>query len=174
MSCLFKTFESVLNKKRMRYLSAYNLISDCQYGFRKGRSTGNLLAFLTESWSSSFRDFGETFAVGLDISKTYDRAWHKSFIFILPSNGFYSSFCTFISSFLSDRSIDAVVDGHCSSGFCTIVHSLSIIHQWSKSDSMLYPLLCWWHHFAFFKSIQQTPNSTIIKWYKARCYIRDA
>ena len=33
----------------------------------------------------------------------------------LPSYGFYPSICAFISSFLSGRSIAAVVDGHCSS-----------------------------------------------------------
>ena len=76
ISCPSKAFESVLNKKIMRHLSVHNLLSDCQYGFRKGWSTGDL-AFLAESWSSSFRDFGETFAVGLDISKAFDRVWHK-------------------------------------------------------------------------------------------------
>ena len=40
---------------------------------------------------------------------------HKSLISKLPSYGLYPSLCTFISSFLSDRSIAAVVDGHCSS-----------------------------------------------------------
>ena len=99
----------------MRHLSAHNLLSHYQYGFRKGRSTGDLLAFPTESWSSSFRDFGETFAVGLDISKAFDRVWHKSLIFKLPSYGLYPSLCTFISSFLSNRSIAALVDGHYSS-----------------------------------------------------------
>ena len=63
---LSKAFESVLNKKISRHLSAHNRLSDCQYGFRKGRSTGDL-AFLTESWSSSFRDLGETFAVGINL-----------------------------------------------------------------------------------------------------------
>ena len=38
----------------------------------KGRSTGDLLAILTESWSSSFGNFGETFVVALDISKAFD------------------------------------------------------------------------------------------------------
>ena len=112
ISCLSKAFESLLNKI-MRHLSAHNLLSDCQYGFRKGRSTGDL-AFLTESWSSSFRDVSETFAVGLDISKAFDRVWHKSLISKLLSYRFYF-LCTFISSFLSDRSIAAVMDSHCSS-----------------------------------------------------------
>ena len=115
ISCISKAFESILNKMILKHLSAHNLLSDRQYGFRKGRSTGDLLAFLTESWSSSFRNFGETFAVALDISKAFDRVWHKSLISKLPSYGFYPSLCSFISNFLSNRSIAAVVDGHCSS-----------------------------------------------------------
>ena len=107
--CLSKAFESVPNKRIMRHLSAHNLLSDCQYGFRKGRSTGDLLAFLTES----FRDFGETFLVGFNISKAFDRVRHKSLNYKLSSYGFYLSLCTFISSFLSDQSIAAIVDGHC-------------------------------------------------------------
>ena len=99
----------------LKHLSLHSLLSDRQYGFRQGRSTGYLLAFLTESWSSYYKDFGETFAVALDISKAFDRVWHKALISKLPSFGFYPSLCNFISSFLSDRSIAAVVDGHCSS-----------------------------------------------------------
>ena len=99
----------------MRNLSAHKPLSDCQYGFRKGRSTGDLFAFLTESWSSPFRNFDETFAVSLEILKAFDRVWHKSFISELPSHWFYPSLYIFISSFLSDRSIATVVDGHCSS-----------------------------------------------------------
>ena len=114
LSCLSKAFETILNRKVLRHLSSSNLVSDRQYGFRKGRSTGDLLAFLTDSWSSSLSCFGETFAVALDISKAFDRVWHKSLLSKLPSFGFYPSLCTFISSFLSGRSISAVVDGHCS------------------------------------------------------------
>ena len=115
LSCLSKAFESILNRKIQKHLSTSDLLSDRQYGFRKGRSTGDLLAFLTDSWSSSLSRFGETFAIALDISKAFDRVWHKSLLSKLPSYGFYPSLCTFISSFLSDRSISAVVDGHCSS-----------------------------------------------------------
>ena len=138
ISCLSEAFETILNKKIMKYLSGHNRLSDCQHGFRKGRSTGDLLPLPTESWSSSFRDFGETFAVGLDISKAFDRVWHKSLISKLFSYGYYPSLCTFISSFLSDPSIAAVVDGPCSSPKTinsgvpkdsVLSPTLSIIHQ---------------------------------------------
>ncbi len=77
ISCLSKAFETILNRKFLKHLSSSNLLSDHQYGFRMGRSTGDLLAFLTDSWSSSFSRFGETYAVALDISKAFDRVWHK-------------------------------------------------------------------------------------------------
>ncbi len=51
----------------------------------------------------------------LDISKAFDRVWHQFLLSELPSFGFYPSLCSFISSFLSGRTISAVVDGHCSS-----------------------------------------------------------
>ncbi len=59
-----------------------------------------------------FQCFGETFAVALDISKAFDRVWHKSLLSKLPSYGFYPSLCTFISCFLSGRPISAVIDGY--------------------------------------------------------------
>ncbi len=102
LSCLSKAFETILNKKIHKHLSASNLLSDRQYGFRKGRSTGDLLAFLSNPWSSSLSSFGETFAVALDMSKAFDKVWHKSLLSKLPSCGFYPSLCTFISNFLSD------------------------------------------------------------------------
>ncbi len=114
ISCLSKAFETILNRKFLKHLSSFNLLSDHQYGFRKGRSTGDLLAFLTNSWSSSLSRFGETFAIAVDISKAFDRVWHKALLSKLPSYGFYPALCSFLSSFLSGRSIAAVVDDHCS------------------------------------------------------------
>ncbi len=80
ISCLSKAFETILNSKFLKHLSSFNLLSDHQYGFRKGRSTSDLLDFLTDSWSSSISCFGETFAVALDISKVFDRVWHKALL----------------------------------------------------------------------------------------------
>ncbi len=114
-SCLSKAFESILNKKILKDLSDHNLVSDRQYGFCKGPSTGDILALLTESWSPSLRVFCEPFAVALDISRPFDKVWHKSLISKLPSYGFYPSLCSFILSFLSDPCLATIVDGHCSS-----------------------------------------------------------
>ena len=62
-SVLSKVFESILNRKIWKHLNSSNLICDRQYGFRKKRSTGDLLSLLSNSWSSALRHFGESFAV---------------------------------------------------------------------------------------------------------------
>ncbi len=112
ISCLSKAFETILNRKFLKHLSSFSLLSDHQYGFRKRCCTGDLLAFLSDFWSSSFSRFSETFAVALDISKAFDRVWHTALLSKLSSDGFYPALCSFPSSFLSGRSIAAVVDGH--------------------------------------------------------------
>ncbi len=115
LSCLCRAFEQILNRKNEKHHSTSDFLSDSQYEICKGRSTGDLLSLLTDSWSSSLCRFDETFSVTLDISKAFDRVWLKSLLPKLPSFIFYPSLCFFISSFISGRSISAVVNGHCSS-----------------------------------------------------------
>merc|ERR1711895_336117 len=66
-------------------------------------------------WSSALRDYGESFVVALDISKAFDRVWHKSLLSKHPSFGFPPSICSLLLNFLSDRSLSVVVDGSVSS-----------------------------------------------------------
>ena len=116
-STVAKVFETLLNSHFIKHLESNNLLSDHQYGFRKARSTGDLLSYLTHTWPSSLRDFGESFVVALDISKAFDRVWHKALLAKLPAYGFTPSFCKLISSFLSNRFISVVVDGATSASF---------------------------------------------------------
>ncbi len=113
-SSLSEAFESILNRRIHKHISTSDLLSDRQYGFRKGCSTGDLLYLLTDSGSFS-QSFRLNFSFALDISKAFDRVWHKSLLSKLPSFGFYPSLCSFISIFLTGRSLSAVVDGNCSS-----------------------------------------------------------
>ena len=79
-SVICKVMETLLAKNLLKYLEQNNLISDRQYGFRKSRSTGDLLAHVTGLWSSILNSGGECPVVSLDISKAFDRVWHKALI----------------------------------------------------------------------------------------------
>ena len=83
-----KVFESILNSHFLKHLVSLSLLSHHQYGFCKARYTGDLLSYLTHIWSSYLWEFGESFVVALDISKAFNRVWHKALLAKLPSFGF--------------------------------------------------------------------------------------
>ena len=62
-------------------------------------------------------NFGESLVVALDISKAFDRVWHKALLAKIPAYGFTPSFCKLISGFLSYRFISVIVDGATSASF---------------------------------------------------------
>ena len=112
-----KVLETVLNSHFINHLESNNLLSDHQYGFCKARCTGDLLSYFTHAWSSSLRNFGESFVVALDISKAFDRVYHKALLAKLPAYSFTPSFYKLISSFISNHFISVVVDGTTSASF---------------------------------------------------------
>src|SRR5678815_5666282 len=124
---LSKIFETLLNSHFSDHLESHSLLSDRQNGFRRSRSTGDILSYLTDLWFSVLRNYGETCVVGLDISKAFDLVWHASLLSKLPSFGFPFSLCLLMSSFLSNRSISAVVNG-ATSFFLSIVVFLRVLY----------------------------------------------
>ena len=103
--------ETVIAKQLLSHLEHHELLSDHQYGFRRHRSTGDLLAYVSHVWSSAIDNHGESHMVALDISKAFDRVWHDGLLAKLPAFGFASPFISWTSSFLSDRTISVRVDG---------------------------------------------------------------
>ena len=75
----------------------------------KARLTDDLLSDFTHLWSSSPRIFKESHVVLLEISKAFDRVWHKSLLAKPPSYGFTPPLCNLISSLLSDLFISVTV-----------------------------------------------------------------
>ena len=147
-----KVFEILLNS-HFKHIESNNLLSDHQYGFRKARSTGDHLSYLTHVWSSSLRNFGESFVVALDISKAFDRVWHKALLAKLPGYGFTPSFCKLISNFLSNHFISVVVDGATSASFpvssgvpqgSVLSPTVSSLYKWSSCHCLWCSLLCRW------------------------------
>ena len=110
-SLLSKIMERIIKQNLMDYLETNKLIHDRQYGFRSKRSTGDVMAYLTEVWSHSLHSFGETQAVALDLAKAFDRVWHDNLLCKLASFGIDPSLCKWIESFLKNRSIQVVLDG---------------------------------------------------------------
>ena len=103
-SIVAKIMEKIIKHNLMTYLESNGLIHDSQYGFRSKRSTGDVMAYLTEIGSQSIHLFGETQVIALDFSKAFDRVWHSNLLAKISAFGVDPSLCCWIESFLSNRS----------------------------------------------------------------------
>ena len=111
VSLLSKIMESSINLQIVEYLEKNKILSDNQYGFRRCRSTGDLLTYVTHVWTNTIEKYGESVAFALDISKAFDRVWHEALLAKMVSYGLSQHLCAFIKSFLDKRQICVVVDG---------------------------------------------------------------
>ena len=86
-------------------------IFDFQYNFWSSRSTADLLLVVSDRTARAFNRSGATRAVALDISKAFDRVWHAGLLHKLKSYGISGQIFGLISSFLSNRRLQVVLDG---------------------------------------------------------------
>ena len=83
----------------MNYLLENNLILPNRSGFKPGDSCISQLLSLTHEIYNSFDEGLEVRSVFLDISKAFDKVWHKGLFFELLQNGVSVNLLDFLSSF---------------------------------------------------------------------------
>ena len=77
-----KVYCSILNKRLSKWVENEHILSDCQYGFRRGRSTIDHLTSLTTIIECRKAQRKSTFAAFIDLRKAYDSIrrpmlWYK-------------------------------------------------------------------------------------------------
>ena len=110
-----KIFERLVDNKLFHFFQGNNLISPNQSGFKPGDSCTNQLLAITHEIYKSFDDGYEVKAVFLDISKAFDKVWHKGLIYKLKQNGMSGKLLNLIIDFLSNRKQRIVLNGKHSS-----------------------------------------------------------
>ena len=111
LSVVSEVFEKRLNNRLVDRLEKCDLFSDFQYGFRSSRSTADLLTVVSDKTIRVFNWSEATQAVGLDISKIFDRAWHAGLLHKLKSYRISGQIFDLILSFLTNRRLRVVLDG---------------------------------------------------------------
>ena len=111
LSVVSKVFEKLRNNSIVGHLEKCGLFSDFQYGFRSSRSTADLLTVVSDRIARAFNRSRATRAVALDISKAFDRVWHADLPHKLNPYAISGQIFGLISSFLSKRRLQVVLDG---------------------------------------------------------------
>ena len=115
LSICGKIFEILIFNEIFRSLNENNLIFSNQPGFKPGDSCINQLLSITHEIYKSFDDGFEVRGVFLDISKAFDKVWHKGIIFKLQQNGISGKLLRVLSDFLKDRKQRVILNGQFSS-----------------------------------------------------------
>ena len=74
-------------------------------------STADILTVVSDRIARAFNRSGGTRAVALDISKAFDRVWHAGLLHKTKSYGISGQIFGLISSFLSNRQLQVVLEG---------------------------------------------------------------
>ena len=117
LSVVSKVFEKLVNNKIADHQEKCGLFPDFEYGFRSSRSTADLLTVVSDRIARAFSKSGGTGAVALDIPKPFDRVWHAGLLHKLKSHGISGQIFGLISSFLSNRRLQLVLDRKSSQGY---------------------------------------------------------
>ena len=109
-----KIFERLLYDSMFKFFTENNLISLNQSGFKPGDSCVNQLLPITHQIFKSLDNGREVRSVFLDITKAFDKVWHKGLIFKLKQNGMSGKLLSILTDFLTLRKQGVVLNGQLS------------------------------------------------------------
>ena len=103
LSNIGKIQERIVFKHIYNHLSSNNLLFKYQSGFRPGHSTTFQLIDIFHHICQSYDEKQYSCMVFCDISKAFDKVWHKGLLFKLRQNGIKGNLLAWISNYLSSR-----------------------------------------------------------------------
>lgn len=109
---LSKVMEKVVFAQLYQFLLDINFLNPLQSGFRPRDSTVNQLIYIVHLIYEALDSGKEVRMVFLDISKAFDRVWHKGLLYKLQLLGIRDPLLKWFRSYLYDRHQRVVIDGY--------------------------------------------------------------
>ncbi|XP_065174836.1 uncharacterized protein LOC135804803 [Sycon ciliatum] len=103
--------EKIVNTAIINHLEHEKALSIHQYGFRQGLSTSDLLTSLNHSWVSEVNRGGAVRVLAVDIAGAFDKVSHRGVLHKAASYGITGPLLNWLSDYLYDRKLQAVVGG---------------------------------------------------------------
>ena len=114
-----KTLEHIIVSNINKHLAFESILADCQHGFRSQRSCETQLVQFYHDLVSNLdaalnRDQKQTDVIIMDFAKAFDKVPHRRLLYKLEYYGIRGSTHKWISSWLSERSQNELLDGQAS------------------------------------------------------------
>ncbi|XP_045480936.1 uncharacterized protein LOC123685322 [Harmonia axyridis] len=103
VSNLGKILEKLIKVRMETFINKHKIISDNQFGFRKGMSTENAIKKVTDIIYKNIDRKIPTLAVVVDLAKAFDTVCHDRLLEKLENFGFRGKVLNLLRSYLSDR-----------------------------------------------------------------------
>ena len=110
-----KVMEIILYDQLYDYLTKFQLLNDCQFGFRKSHSTATALLDCTNSWYMNIDKKLFSLVVLIDLKKAFDTVDHQILLKKLEIYGVKGDALALLNSYLIDRTQKCQVNGTISS-----------------------------------------------------------
>ena len=111
LSILAKIFEKIVFKYLYNYFRDHFLISVWQSGFVPGSSTITQFIEIYDQFCKAVNNGKEIRVVFLDISKAFDRVWHKGLLHKLRKCGITGRLLDWLKDYLTDRQQRVIING---------------------------------------------------------------
>ena len=133
LSSSSKILEKIVYKRLYEYLIDNNLLIEQNSGFKRKDSTVNQLLKFVHQIYQDINSGKDTCLVFLDVSKAFDKVWHKGLLFKLRQLGIAGTLYDWLEHYLTARSQKVVING--------ISSSLKYLQTGVPQGSILGPLL---------------------------------
>ena len=98
-----KIFEKLIYSRVYRFLTYKGILSDAQFGFRKGHSTAHAIHYSADIVKSALENKKHVLGIFIDLSKAFDTIDHKILLRKLENCGIRGIANDLFKSYLSDR-----------------------------------------------------------------------
>ena len=104
LSCIGKLFERIIFQHTLDYLVENKLLYDYQSGFIPGHSTVHQLIEIYDNICRSLENKDLNCITFCDVSKAFDRVWHRGLLLKLEGYGIIGNLLSWFSSYIDNRS----------------------------------------------------------------------
>lgn len=110
LSCLGKVFEKLIHERINDFAEEANVISENQFGFKRGHSTIHQVGRIKNKIINHKRNRRSTGLILLDIEKAFDTVWHNGLLYKLLSANTPKYLCKIVAEYLENREFIVVVN----------------------------------------------------------------